>query len=175
MHRLFVALRPPAAIRDALSAAQANVPQARWQDDDQLHLTLRFVGEVDARTADDVAAAVGTVRAERIVARIEGVGSFGHTLWAGVGPRDTLTQLHHKVDRALALAGIEPDQRAFAPHVTLARIAKTAANAPEVLRWLGFHAGMRSGEFELDRVILYESHLGSEGASYEPVTIQPLV
>ena len=175
MHRLFVALRPPAAIREALSAAMASVPQARWQDDDQLHVTLRFVGEVEARTADDVAAAVGTVRAERIMARIDGVGSFGHTLWAGVGPRDALTQLHHKVDRALAMAGVEPDRRAFAPHITLARIPKTAANAPEVLRWLGFHAGLRSGEFELDRLVLYESHLGNEGPSYEPVMIQPLV
>ncbi|MES2754263.1 MAG: RNA 2',3'-cyclic phosphodiesterase, partial [Pseudomonadota bacterium] len=44
MPRLFVALRPPAAVRDLLSDAMAGVPDARWQDDDQLHLTVRFLG-----------------------------------------------------------------------------------------------------------------------------------
>ena len=63
MHRLFVALRPPPAIRARLLAAMGGVPGARWQDDDQLHLTLRFIGEVDRPVAEDIAAALGTIHA----------------------------------------------------------------------------------------------------------------
>ena len=63
MVRLFVALRPPPAIRDMLADAMDGVPQARWQDDEQLHLTLRFIGEVDRPVAEDIAAALGQVHA----------------------------------------------------------------------------------------------------------------
>src|SRR6478736_1792645 len=61
MHRIFVALRPPLAMREALLALRTGLPGARWQTDEQLHLTLRFVGEVDRPEAEDVAAALGTV------------------------------------------------------------------------------------------------------------------
>src|SRR3546814_10503522 len=61
MHRLFVAIRPPAAIRKALLSIMGGVEGARWQSDDQLHLTLRFIGEVDRHRADDIAAALATV------------------------------------------------------------------------------------------------------------------
>ena len=56
MHRLFVALRPPPAVRAALAATMDGVPRARWQDDEQIHLTIRYIGEVDRRVAEDVVA-----------------------------------------------------------------------------------------------------------------------
>ena len=84
MVRLFVALRPPPAIRDMLADAMDGVPQARWQGDDQLHLTLRFIGEVDRPVAEDIVAALGQVHAPAPTVRISGVGIFdrkcrGHT------------------------------------------------------------------------------------------------
>ena len=57
MHRLFVALRPPVPVRDHLLDLMHGVEGARWQSDDQLHLTLRFIGEVDRHQASDIAAA----------------------------------------------------------------------------------------------------------------------
>src|SRR6266542_2696015 len=104
MHRLFVAIRPPEHIRDLLIDAMDDSADFRWQDEAQLHLTLRFVGEVDRPVADDLADALGKVRAERFEARISGVGRFAQrnsgALWAGVEPRAPLAALAAKVERA---------------------------------------------------------------------------
>ncbi len=90
MHRLFVALRPPRAIREQLLATMAGVPGARWQDDEQLHLTLRFVGEVDRHLSEDLAAALGSVRHPPVAVSLDGVGSFMRggrgAIWGGHSP-----------------------------------------------------------------------------------------
>lgn len=174
MIRLFVALRPPVAIRDALGDIQEGVPGARWQDDDQLHLTLRFVGEVDRPQAEDLADALAQVHAPAPKVALAGVGSFGargraDTLWAGVTPHAPLRHLHAKVEAACARAGLPPDRRAYAPHVTVARLPRSLGAAPEVARWCAAHAALRSEPFTLPHLILYRSTLGREGASYEPV------
>lgn len=179
MHRLFVALRPPAPVRDRLIALMHGVPDARWQDDEQLHLTLRFIGEVDGARAEDVATALAGVRADRVEARIAGVGSFGPggaatTLWAGVAPRPPLAALHARIDRALTMAGLEPERRAYRPHVTLARPSRGAGRDPSVHRWLADHAGLTGPAFTCERLTLYESTLGRDGARYRAVAAWPL-
>lgn len=179
MHRLFVALRPPAAIRAKLSAAMGDVPHARWQDDEQLHLTLRFIGEVDRPQAEDLAAALGRVRVERFTVAIAGVGRFekgGRTnaIWAGVAPREPLADLHARVDRALVQAGIEPDRRAYLPHITLARLSRAAGVEPAIDRFLADRAALSSAPFAIDALLLYESRLGREGARYEAIARYPL-
>lgn len=171
MHRLFVGLRPPAAVRARLLALMGGVPGARWQDDGQLHITLRFVGEVDRPVAEDVALALGQVRWPPIEAAIEGVGAFDsrgrvNALWAGVRPREPLARLHRKIDQALVRLGLAPERRAYLPHVTLARMN---APAEAVERFVETHAGLASAPFTLDHFLLFESHLGHEGARYEAV------
>lgn len=173
MHRLFVAIIPPRPVRARLLALMHGVEGARWQSDDQLHLTLRFVGEVDRHGAADIAASLARVRFDPFAAALSGVGTFGnggrvHTLWAGAVPRDTLTALHHRVDAAIAGAGIAPDRRAFMPHVTLARFARTADPAG-ILAFVARHAGLASVRFAVTAFALMESSLGSEGASYQLV------
>ena len=177
--RLFAALRPPPTIRERLFDLMDGVPGARWQDDEQLHLTLRFIGEVDARVADDVAAALGQVHAPAPTVRLAGVGRFdrrGRTdaLWAGVSPHDALAALHRKVDAACVRAGLPPERRAFLPHVTLARLPRGAGAEVEVARWLADGAGLASAPFPCGHLILYQSHLGRGGAAYEPVERWPL-
>src|SRR4051794_20751470 len=117
MHRLFVAIRPPEAIRDLLVDAIGDTPDFRWQDDEQLHLTLRFVGEVDRPTADDLADLLGRVRTAKFSIRIKGVGRFEQrnsgALWAGVEPKAPVAALAAKVERACLNAGLEPERRAF--------------------------------------------------------------
>lgn len=76
MHRLFVALRPPNAIRGRLLGAMGGVPGARWQDDAQLHLTLRYIGEVEPHAAEDVALVLGSVRHAPVELRLDGCGVF---------------------------------------------------------------------------------------------------
>lgn len=174
MHRLFVALRPPPPIRALLLDAMGGVPGARWQDDDQLHLTLRFVGEVERAQAEDVAAALAGVAASAVEARIDGVGTFerrgrADTLWARIAPPEPLAALHRKVDQALRRAAVAPDERRYLPHVTLARMARAGHDAVALARWVEAHAGLASPAFVLDHLYLYESRLGSEGAAYEAV------
>src|SRR5438874_11395350 len=125
MHRLFVAIRPPEPIRDLLIDAMDDSPDFRWQDDEQLHLTLRFVGEVERPVAEDLADALGRIRAPHFAARIAGIGRFEQrnsgALWAGVEPKAPLAALAAKVERACVAAGLDPERRAFHPPITPAR------------------------------------------------------
>ena len=178
MHRLFVALRPPPAIRTLLIATMGGVPHARWQDDEQLHLTLRFIGEVDRPQAEDIAAALGQVRADAPTIVISGVGRFekgGRTdaIWAGIAPRQPLAELHARVDRALAQAGVAPGGRAYLPHITLARLPRKAGVETAIERFLADRAALSSDSFTPDALLLFESRLGHEGARYEAVARYP--
>lgn len=171
MHRLFVALRPPPEVRSALLDLMGGVHGARWQDEDQLHLTLRFIGQVDRRTAEDAAAALASIHSAPLDLRLAGCGMFEtrgrpNALWAGVAPREPLAALHRKVDAALVRAGLPPEGRAYLPHITLARLPGSAG---PVDRFLAEHAALASSPFRVAHMTLYESHLGQGGASYEPV------
>lgn len=179
MIRLFVALRPPPAVRDALADLMEGVPGARWQDDEQLHLTLRFVGEVERPVAEDLAAALAAVHAPSPTISLAGVGTFGSkgradTLWAGVAPPEPLHHLYAKVEQACTRAGLPPDRRAYHPHITVARTPRSLGSSAEVSAWCARRADLTSDPFTLSHLVLYRSHLGRSGASYEPVARWPL-
>jgi len=175
MHRLFVAIRPPAAIRTSLLDAMHGVRGVRWQDDEQLHLTLRFIGEVDRHRANDVAAVLGSVHRAAFSIALSGIGRFGRrgkgALWAGVAPHDQLHDLHKKIDQACLRVGIEPEPRAFHPHITLARFSHGSGPIDAFVEQSG---GLSSGRFTVDSFRLYESHLKSDGALYSVVERYPL-
>lgn len=171
MHRLFVALRPPAPIRDRLIDAMDDSPALGWVADDHLHLTLRFVGEAERPLAEDIAAALSAIRAERFDLRIAGIGAFarrsGGAVWAGVEPHAAVAALAAKVERACQAAGCEPERRAFHPHVTLARYGRQSRPAAE--DFIGRTRGLATPSFAVDRFVLFESHLSRHGARYETV------
>jgi len=176
MHRIFVALRPPLAMREALLALRTGLPGARWQTDEQLHLTLRFVGEVDRPEAEDVAAALGTVDGPAPQIALSGVGTFEHrgavhTLWAGVRRNDALKLLHDRIERALRGVGIVPDPRAFHPHISIARFGR---HAPDLTAFLVQHAALSSALMPIDHMLLFESELGSAGPRYFAIARYPL-
>jgi len=176
MHRLFVAIRPPEHIRDLLIDAMDDSPDFRWQNDEQLHLTLRFIGEVDRHLAADLTDALARIRAPRCTARIKGVGSFDHrnagALWAGVEPKEPLAALAAKVERACQHVGLDPEHRAFHPHITLARWKGRRTH--EVGDFLDRRRGLASEPFEVDRFVLFESRLSRHGAHYEEALSYPL-
>jgi 2'-5' RNA ligase len=168
MLRLFVAIRPPIAIRERLLAAMGGVAGARWQDDGQLHLTLRFIGEVDRHRALDVDAALGAVHHPPFEIALAGLGAFDRrgepvALWAGVAPHQPLRILHKKIDQAVVRAGIAPERRAFAPHITLARLPRGAGPVQALLETSG---GLTSPPFAVEEFSLFESRLTPEGAVY---------
>lgn len=171
MHRLFVAIRPPAKIRRALLALMGGIIGARWQDDGQLHITLRFIGEVDRHCADDLAAALGEINFQPFDIALAGLGQFDRkgrvdTLWAGVQPRDQLTQLHQRIDRACTRIGLRADERAYLPHITIARFGRSVGPMDS---FIALHGGLASAPFVVDSFALFESHLGHEGAAYHVV------
>jgi 2'-5' RNA ligase len=176
MHRLFVAIRPPSLLLQACLKAMEDGPAGwAWQNEEQLHLTLRYIGQVDRPLAEDAAAALSSMRGPAIDMALSGVGWFDHgprgALFARVGPADRLVALHTKVDRALVRAGLKPEGRAFLPHITLARRRASAVDPPI---WLERHAGLASDSVRVTSMILFESHLGRSGSSYEVVASYPL-
>ena len=113
MPRLFTAIEIPAAMRQRLSLIRAPLPGAKWIEPENMHITLRFAGDVDGRTAEEFAGSLASVSAKPLPVTIAGVGAFGgrdpRVLWAGVAASDQLEALY----RALDLGDFEPAE----PHV----------------------------------------------------------
>lgn len=174
-HRLFIGIRPPETVRDALLDLMDGVDDARWQDDDQLHLTLRFVGDVETHVADDLAEALSAISFAPFPLVLRGTGTFErkgrvHTLWAGVDPSPGLLALQKKVERRCVAVGLVPETRKFHPHVTLARLnSSTGPVGPFLART----AGAELGGWSVDSYMLIESHLRTGGSVYEPIVRYP--
>lgn len=171
MHRLFVAIRPPHGIRDLLLSVMGGISGARWQSDEQIHLTLRFIGEVDRHLAGDVHAALGGIHHPAFEIAVNGIGTFDRrgqpeTVWAGVTPLEPLKALHKKVDQALARVGVEPDQRAYLPHITLARLKRSSGPVRNLIERSG---GLAGPPFLVDHFALFESQITPEGAVYTEI------
>ena len=174
-HRLFAAIRPPAPVIDALLALEGgpelHIPGARWQDEDQLHLTLRFFGEVEAAQAEDLAEALAGVSFSPFALALRGVGHFErkgrpHTLWAGLAPSEPLAALQRRVEHAARRAGLPPESRKFTPHITLARL--NDGSGP-VLPFLAAHGTLTGEPWPVEEFDLIESRLTPAGAEYEKV------
>ena len=169
MTRLFVAIDLPAQVRERLGGMCAGVPGARWVDPEQMHLTLRFIGEADGGVFEDVRLARGAVSAPRFEITRDGVGHFGdrrrvRALWAGVAPNAALTHLAAHVEAALTGAGLEPETRKFKAHVTLARLK--GAPVSRVADFLANNALFQAGPVAVERFQLYSSRLSSSGPAY---------
>jgi RNA 2',3'-cyclic 3'-phosphodiesterase len=130
--RLFAALDVPDDVADRLIALQRGVPGARWRPRENLHLTLRFFGEVPEDIADDLDAALDEAAQDfaPFDFGLKGAGFFGkempHTLWIGAAESDALSALAAACERAARRAGLKPEARKFAPHVTLASLDGSA-------------------------------------------------
>jgi RNA 2',3'-cyclic 3'-phosphodiesterase len=176
MIRLFAALALPDAVLDSLFALEYGVPGARWATREQLHLTLRFIGEVDGRDAAAIDDALAVISAPRFMMELKGVGEFGgknpRQLWAGVEPNDALVHLQRKIETAAQRIGLEAETRKFTPHVTLARLRGSPPG--RVLDFLTDHALYRSFPFEVDAFTLFSSVLTSDGSHYTPERVYPL-
>jgi RNA 2',3'-cyclic 3'-phosphodiesterase len=171
MHRLFVAIRPPEDIRDLLIDAMDDSPNFNWQGEEQLHLTLRFIGEVERPVAQDVADALGRIQSAPFELSIAAAGRFEQrssgALWAGVEPKGPVAALAAKIERTCTAVGLEPEHRAFHPHITLARWK--GRRSREVADFLDRKRGLTSEPFAVEEFMLFESRLSRHGAQYEEV------
>ncbi len=177
MVRLFVALPLPELVRQQLALTAGGLPGARWTPVENFHLTLRFVGDVDHGTADDLVAALDQVVVPRFTLTLAGVDHFKtgdkpRTLWVGVDREPALARLHDKVEAACVRAGLPAESRRYMPHVTLAQLKD--ASADRLAAFFAQHYGLRIGPFPVDRMVLYSSWLQASGAIYTEEASFPL-
>ncbi len=175
--RLFVAIPLPEDVRHDLSQLCAGMPGAHWTPVENLHLTLRFIGEADGGQYHDIAAALGAVDDAAFDLQLAAVGRFGdrrraRVLWAGVRSSEALDHLQAKIERAVRRAGIAVEPRKFHAHVTLARLQ--GAPAGRVERYLINHGAYQSRPFPVADFVLFQSFLGQAGAIHQPEVTFPL-
>lgn len=178
--RLFIALPLPEPIQIVLSRLAAeSLPGARWTPQHQLHVTMRFLGDVDDARLPAIVERLSTIQVEPFLLPVEGVGAFPakggppRVLWAGLGnahPR--LHQLRKQIDEALLNLGLDFDVSSFHPHVSLARCTPDAA--PAVAKWLRTHAAFEGPSFRVDAFDLLESELRPAGALHHVIEHIPI-
>ena len=169
MPRLFVGLEIPEPFCTELMLPRSGVENARWQRDDQLHLTLAFIGDVSNRIAVDVEAELSRLSLPPLGLALSGVGFFGKpsqpkALWAGVSPPAPLTQLHEKISYAMGRIGAPVDPRRFLPHITLARFRRGVP--ARIGDWLSRNENLSSMPVPITHFSLFSSHLTEERAHY---------
>jgi 2'-5' RNA ligase len=181
MPRYFVALALPDEAKDRLLAIQPPaVPGSRLPGREELHLTLHFLGEVDAQRAPAVRNALAGVRADAFSITLQGVGRFPpdglpRVLWAGVESHPSLIALHRTVGIALADAiGFRPEDRPYSPHVALAYL-----NSPPppgtVERYLAETGGFRVAPVHVRRFALYTSTMAEDRPRYQEEAVFDLL
>jgi len=177
MIRLFVAIPLPEEVRRALAGIAAGVPGARWTPLENLHLTLRFIGEVPEPDFHDIAEALSGIAGAPFRIRLKGVGQFGDrrrakVLWAGVEPGAEAQLLRNRIENRLIRLGLEPERRKFIPHITLARLKDTPVDW--VARFLFDNGRFETPSFEVSSFVLFSSHLGQAGAIHSVEADYPL-
>lgn len=171
--RLFIAITPPEPVRQVLAALQPPLRNVRWTPVEQLHLTLRFLGDLDDETCDGLIQRLANIHVEPFPLPLEGAGVFPikgppRVLWIGIGsghPR--LHQLRQQIDDAAVAVSPSTDVSSFRPHVTLARCTEQAHAGAAA--WARAHREFAGPVFFVDAVHLYASDRRATGAEYRLV------
>lgn len=176
--RLFIALSLPDEVRERLSQLGNGLPGARWVAPESLHLTLRFVGELEGPQAHDLDDMLSTIDLPEFELALRGLGTFDEgrrlrSLWVGVEPNEALQRLQSKVENAVQRAGLPAERRKFKPHVTLARFKETPPGQ-KLQHYLAAHGLFRCGPFPVEEFVLYSSFLAHTGALYQAEAVYPL-
>lgn len=169
MPRLFTGIEIPAEQREEIARLKIPLPGGgRWTEPDDLHLTLRFVGDIEKPQAEEFADRLESIDLDAFELRLSGLGVFGgnepRSIWAGVGESAALDALQRANDRAARSAGLPPDGRQFKPHVTLARLKY--ASPDEVARVLQRLGAFRTKPFIVSRFVLFSAKPKTGGGPY---------
>lgn len=169
MLRTFVAIAMPEPVREQLSWICGGIPGARWLDEDDLHLTLRFVGEIEGHVFAELADALSELTLPAFDLTLAGVGHFPprrepKALWVGAERSEPLVRLRDRIDRVVTAVTEAPERRKFHPHVTIARLS--GAPEPRLVRFLTDNALFRCEPFTVDAFHLFSSQLHAKGAQY---------
>lgn len=176
MPRLFTALELPERVASQLAHARGGVAGARWLEPADYHITLRFIGDIDARTARDIAETLGDVHRSRMAVRFDRLSWFGgdkpRAIVAKVKADPALMDLQVEQERRLRRIGLGPETRKYTPHVTLARLRGVSQAA--VADYLAARGGLVAEAFTAERFVLYSARDGTGGGPYVVEAAYPL-
>ena len=176
MPRLFTGLELPDAVVGQLAFMRGGIVGARWLEPDDYHMTLRFIGDIDARAARDIDETLADIRRPTAPVRFEGLSWFGgdkpRAIVAKVKPEPALMDLQAEQERRLRRIGLEPETRKYTPHVTLARLR--GAGQAAVANYLATRDALVADSFTAERFVLYSAREGSGGGPYIVEAAYPL-
>jgi 2'-5' RNA ligase len=177
MPRLFIAVDLPDTIKENLRSMSFGIPGAKWIGPDQLHLTVRFIGEVDGALFLDVKTILEEIRLASFSLQLKGVGFFPprgvpRVLWVGLEKNDPLQRLRKKIDSSLLRVKVEPEGRKFSPHITLARLKNSPVQ--KITNFLSGNGLFSQEPFQVEDFKLYSSILSPKGAFHRVERIYPL-
>jgi len=187
--RTFIAIVPPSNIKmsvdEIVTFLQKQTPHhaLKWVETDNCHLTLKFIGSISENQVIQVKNTLTEVLSNHRAFKftIEGLGVFPHkeeprVVWLGITDKEALISLHQKLDHALQAKNIPPDQRAYNPHLTIARIRKNVdrETARQIGDILSQYKVDTIGKINVTKVVLYQSQLTPTGPIYTPLQVVPL-
>ncbi len=176
MPRLFTGLELPDAVVGQLALMRGGVAGARWLEPEDYHITLQFIGDIDARTARDIDETLADIRRPKAPVRFEELSWFGgdkpRAIVAKVRAEPALMDLQAEQERRLRRIGIEPETRKYTPHVTLARLRGVGQAA--VADYLASRGALVADPFMAERFVLYSAREGSGGGPYVVEAAYPL-
>ncbi len=168
MPRLFSGVQLPPEVREDLEKLQQPLPSTRWLQPENLHITLRFVGDIAPPTAHEFAANLAGITFDPFPVRLIGLDTFGgdvpRILFAAVEPIEALTDLARANETAARRAGLKPESRKFTPHVTLARLQ--ASRIDPIARYLSRRGGFTTEPFLVSQFVLLSSKPNTGGGPY---------
>jgi len=174
--RLFTGLEVPAEVASSLSMFRGGLPGARWIDPENYHITLRFIGDIDAATAHDIYDSLGEVNRRPFMVSLDTISTFGggkpRAVFARAVPSPDLADLQADHERRVRRAGIPPESRKFTPHVTLARLRD--ASPIDVADYLSTRGMFRSIHFVARRFVLFSARDSIGGGPYIVEAAYPL-
>jgi 2'-5' RNA ligase len=176
MPRLFTGLEIPQDVAQRLSLLRGGLPGARWIDPENYHITLRFIGDIDDRLAQEIASLLDGVRRRSFAVRFGDLMSFGgrkpRAIVAAVEPILALVELQSELERLMQRLGLEPEGRKFIPHVTLARLRDSSSRA--VAEYLSTRGPVFGSSFDVSRFVLFSSRSSVGGGPYVVEADYPL-
>jgi 2'-5' RNA ligase len=176
--RAFIAIDVRDEIRKQLAETQRRLrpaaPDAKWARPEGIHLTLKFLGEISGAQAErvtDALAAIGSF--EPFPIGVQEFGFFPHAnkprvFWAGVQAPPSLANLAGTIQKAMEDLGFEKDDRAYSPHLTLARFSAPRPQ-PALEDALAEIGAQSLGSFQASEFFLFESKLSAQGSIYRKV------
>lgn len=176
MPRLFTGLELPDHVAAELAAMRGGVSGARWLDEEDYHITLRFIGDVDEATAYDVHDALERIRRRAFTVTLDGLGAFGgakpRAIVATAKPVPPLVELQAEQERLMRRVGLPVETRKYTPHVTLARLRQATPIA--VANYLSMRGWLASRSFEVDHFTLFSARDSIGGGPYLAEATYPL-